>query len=127
MLNGLERSKSMAFVRKITDEPVRTDHMRGGEGYVLAKPILSGREELYDKGRLFNHIILEPGCEIGMHKHEGEGETYYILKGKGRYYRGSETVEVGPGYVTFCGDGEEHGLFNDGPETLEMIALILDC
>ncbi len=115
----------MSFIRKITDEPVRTEHMRGGAGYILAKPILNGREEMYEKGRVFQHTIIEPGCEIGFHKHEGEAETYYLIKGSGIYYRDDEKVRINAGDITFCADGESHGFMNDTDETAEIIALIL--
>ena len=115
----------MSFIRKITDEPVRTEHMRCGAGYILAKPILTSNEEMYNKGRVFQHTIIDPGCEIGLHKHEGEGETYYLIKGSGVYYRGDEKVRVQAGDITFCDDGESHGFFNDTDEPVEMIALIL--
>ena len=115
----------MSFIRKITDEPVRTEHMRGGAGYILAKPILTSNEEMDNKGRVFQHTIIDPGCEIGLHKHEGEGETYYLIKGSGVYYRGDEKVRVQAGDITFCDDGESHGFFNDTDEPVEMIALIL--
>ena len=115
----------MSFIRKITDEPVRTDHMRGGAGYILAKPILQGEDEMYGKGRVFQLTIVEPGCELGLHRHEGEGETYFIIKGSGIYYRGDEKVRVSAGDITFCDDGESHGFINDTDETAEIIALIL--
>ena len=116
----------MSFIRKIADEPIKTEHMRGGAGYVLAKRILNDPDEMYKKGRLFNHMTLDPGCEVGLHMHDGDGETYYILKGRGKYYDGKDkTVEVGPGDIMFCGDGEYHGMINDGDEPIEFIALIL--
>ena len=34
-------------------------------------------------------------------------------------------VEVGPGDVTICPEGEEHALANTGSEDMEIIALIL--
>ena len=30
-------------------------------------------------GRLYSVITLEPGCGVGLHKHEGDCETYFIL------------------------------------------------
>ena len=99
--------------------------MFGGAGEALRVQILTGDEELYHKGRLFSHIYLEPGTEIGWHIHHGDGETYYILKGRGEYSDNGVLTEVGPGDVTQVNDGEGHSLRCLGDETLEMIALIL--
>lgn len=43
---------------------------------------------------------------IGYHVHDGESETYYILSGRGIFNDNGTVVEVGPGDVTFTGDGE---------------------
>ena len=75
--------------------------------------------------RTITHLLLRPGCEIGWHVHQGDGETYYILKGHGSFNDNGSIVEVGPGDVTFTGSGEGHALINSGEENLEAIALIL--
>ena len=87
--------------------------------------ILEGADEMYGKGRIFNHVVLEPGCEIGWHVHQGDGETYYILKGQGEYSDNGRLLTVGPGDVTFVDAGEGHSLKNTGDENLEAIALVL--
>ena len=87
--------------------------------------ILEGADEMYGKGRVFNHLFLEPGCEIGWHVHHGDGETYYILKGQGEYSDNGTVTTLGPGDVAFVDDGEGHSLKNVGQEPLEAIALIL--
>lgn len=115
----------MAFERNI-GEPVVNEKMKGGPGKVLAKKILVSDEEMYNKGRVFNHIILEKNCGIGEHKHVGDAETYYVLKGHAKYLAPSgETMEVGPGDVLFTGDGESHAITNESDEPFEMIALVL--
>ncbi len=97
----------------------------GGEGIVRAHLLLSGDEEFYGNGRLFNHVILEPGASIGVHKHVGEGEVYYILKGEGIYHDNGTPMPVDAGDVAICKNGESHGLENTSVDDLEMIALIL--
>ena len=87
--------------------------------------ILNGADEMYGKGRVFSHLHLKPGCEVGWHVHQGDGETYYILRGRGLYNDNGTEVEVGPGDVTFVDSGEGHALLNNGEEELEAIALIL--
>ena len=99
--------------------------MFDGAGMARMRLILESNAEMYDKGRVFNHLFLDPGCEVGWHIHHGDGETYYILKGHGEYNDNGTAVRVGPGDVTFVDDGEGHSLKNTGDEPLEAIALIL--
>lgn len=99
--------------------------MFGGAGLAHMRQILNGAEEMYGKGRVFNHLFLAPGAEIGWHVHHGDGETYYILKGRGEYNDNGTPVQVGPGDMTFVDDGEGHALRALGDEALEAIALIL--
>ena len=99
--------------------------MFDGAGEVRNIQILQSGEEMYNKGRVFNHVFLDPGCEVGWHVHHGDGETYYILKGTGEYNDNGTLVQVYPGDMTFVDDGEGHSIKNTGDETLEAIALIL--
>lgn len=115
----------MSFVRRDADAVRSEKQMFGGEGTAKFQQILNGAEELGGKGRLFNKVFLEPGCEIGWHIHHGDNETYFILSGKGEYNDNGTVVEVLPGDVTFVNDGEGHAMKAIGDETLVMIALIL--
>ena len=99
--------------------------MFGGAGEARMVHILEAGEEMYGKGRVFNHLYLDPGCEIAWHVHHGDGETYLILKGEGEYSDNGNLVTLHPGDVAFVDDGEGHSLINRGSETLEAIALIL--
>lgn len=113
------------MVRKNSSAKYVEKKMFDGEGTARMRLILENNAEMYDKGRVFNHLYLEPGCEVGWHIHQGDGETYYILKGVGEYNDNGTVVTVYPGDVTFVDDGEGHSLKNTGTETLEAIALIL--
>lgn len=113
------------MVRRCDERTLDVKQMFGGQGQAKLHHILNGAGEMYGKGRVFSHVVLEPGCEIGWHIHHGDGETYYILKGHGEYSDNGTMVTLGPGDVTFVDDGQGHSLKNSGPETLEAIALIL--
>jgi mannose-6-phosphate isomerase-like protein (cupin superfamily) len=95
-----------------------------GGGEVTMRCLLEGPEEMYQKGRVFNHNTVHPGSAIGIHTHHGESETYYILSGSGIYHDNGKDVEVHPGDVCFCGDGQTHGLRAIN-EPIDIIALIL--
>jgi mannose-6-phosphate isomerase-like protein (cupin superfamily) len=107
------------------DERVTVQEVKfGGPGETWLAQILNP-DEFGNKGRLFNHNVLKPGCGLGKHRHNGEFEVYYILKGEGLYNDNGTEVTVKIGDVTVCPSGEEHGILNTGREDLEFIALIL--
>ena len=99
--------------------------MRGGKGDVYLYHIL-GEEELMGHGRLYARVVLPPGSSIGVHEHIGETEPYYITRGKGIFIDADGSrVPVKAGDVCLISCGESHGMENDGPEELEMIALVI--
>ena len=113
------------MIRRAQEIPVTTsERFKGGKGTLISRDILSP-EELAPHGRKFGYTVLPPGASIGDHTHAGDSETYYYIKGKGRYNDNGTFIEVGPGDMTFCADGETHGIENIGDEPLEYIALIL--
>ena len=113
------------MVRRKDEMVIECKCIRGGNGETEMHKILNGVEELYGKGRMFNHMILAPGRSIGEHRHEGDNEIFYFLKGSGVYTDNGSPVRVRPGDTAVCSDGESHALVNDGDEPLEFIALIL--
>jgi len=100
------------------------ENMRGGDGSVKIEHLLT-KDELNNKGRLFAKIILEPGCSIGHHIHEGEMEAFYIISGEAEYDDNGESVTLKPGDTTHTPGGSGHGIKSVGSIPLEMIALIL--
>ena len=113
------------MIRTKQEQLVEFKNVRGGNGEPEQRKITNSIEELYGKGRLFNHMILAPGESIGEHTHTGDNEIYYILSGSGTYNDNGTKVTIHPGDTTVCNDGEMHGLINDGAEPIELIALIL--
>ena len=113
------------MIRRSKEKTIEVKKLFNGAGEAVMHRILNGADEMYGKGRVFSHLHLKPGCEVGWHVHQGDGETYYILKGRGLYNDNGTEVEVGPGDVTFVDSGEGHALLNNGEEELEAIALIL--
>ena len=95
-----------------------------GIGEITVRSLLNGPEEMENKGRVFGHTTVYPGSRIGLHKHEGDSETYYILSGHGKYYDNDTIIDVQPGDVYYCGDGSSHSI-EAIDEPIEMIALIL--
>lgn len=113
----------MSHIRKV--EPKWIENMVGGPGKVYNRSLITGPADLFHSGRLFAHNVLEKDCGLGYHKHEGECEFYYILKGSAEYNDNGTVVTLHPGDVTYTGPGESHGIVNHGDEPCEFIALVL--
>ena len=113
------------MIRKKADQAIEFRCIRGGIGETEQHKICESVDELYGKGRLFNHMILAPGNTIGQHTHEGDNEIFYFLAGTGEYNDNGTIVQVEPGDTTICSDGEFHSLANTGDVPLKFIALIL--
>ena len=113
------------MIRRKDEQAIEFKCIRSGIGEVEMHKICESVDELFGKGRLFNHMILAPGNTIGEHVHEGDNEVFYFLSGTGEYNDNGTIVQVHPGDTTICSDGTLHGLKNTGDEPLEFIALIL--
>lgn len=101
-----------------------TENARGGNGRVISTHILT-REEMKGRVRLFDRVVLNPGCSIGVHQHVDEAEAYYILKGKGIMTDNGRTLNVEAGDVVITEDNGTHSIENTGDEPLEFIAVII--
>ena len=100
------------------------ENFKGGEGYIKLYQFLS-EEKSNGMGRLFAKCIIPPGSSIGEHRHEGDMENYYILKGKALINDNGTKYELGPGDNHTCFDGDFHSIKSIGDEDLEYIPLIL--
>lgn len=105
-------------------ETVKVEHANGGAGFIMKEALLGG-EALGQHCKMFSRVTIKPGCELGYHEHHGETETYYVLSGSALYSDNGEAYRIGAGDVTFCKDGDGHGVKNDGDEDLVFVALIL--
>jgi len=110
--------------RKSSYATKHIEKMRGGEGVAVIEDLLTPAE-MYEKGRLYAKITLEPGSSIGYHLHEGEMETFFIISGEAEYFDNGETVRLVPGDTALNQSGNGHSVKSIGATPLEMIALIL--
>ena len=100
------------------------EHMRGGNGTVTVKHLLKP-DEMLGKGRLFAELTIPPGASVGLHRHEGDVEAYYIIEGSGRYRNNDDVYAVAAGELTLVEAHNCHGLENTGDTPLKLIGLIL--
>lgn len=112
------------MTKKSERQSIKAENVAGGAGYILKEELIKG-EQLGEYCKMFNEVTLKPGCEIGYHEHHGETETYYLTKGAGIYNDNGKEYPVEVGDVTFCADGNGHGIKNAGEEDLVFVALIL--
>ena len=99
-------------------------NFKGGIGHITVYPFLTD-QEARGAGRLFIKSVIEPGNSIGLHKHEGDMETYYILAGKALISDDGADVVLEAGDCHICPDGQAHSIKSVGEDTLEYIAIIL--
>lgn len=114
------------MVRKPAQQNVEIlTNMRGGQGDINLRSLLTGPEEMNGKGRLFKLITIPVGGSIGYHVHEGESETFYIVSGSGQFDDNGATLPFAAGDVLFTPAGNGHGVQNTGDVPVQMVALIL--
>lgn len=110
------------MIRKTIDQS--RERPQNGTGTVLMKNIIT-EEEFCKKGRLYAHVVIPPGASFGLHRHVGEVEPFYILKGEGTYTdTDGSVVKVTPGDVCIIEDGDSHAIANDSDTDLELMAMI---
>jgi len=102
----------------------RVENMKDGEGFVTLESLLTP-DELYNKGRLFSVMTIDPGSSIGYHVHEGEMEAYYVLSGEAELDDNGETVALNAGDTVYTADGKGHSVKNAGATPLKILAVIL--
>ena len=93
-------------------------------------PNFKGGEKYYEM-RAFedscNKIMLGklvPGASIGIHTHEGNSETIFIISGKGKVYYDGGYETVTAGQCHYCPMGHEHSLINDSDADLTFYAVV---
>lgn len=92
-------------------------NFKGGEKELNAKMFFDGTNRML-------HAILKPGASIGEHKHEGNCEMIYILKGEGTIIDDGVATPIQAGQATYCPDGHTHSLVNTSQADLEFIGVV---
>ena len=98
--------------------------MRGGDGEVLIERLWEPETEIKADNRLFAKLTLEPGSSIGFHRHEGEEEVFYVIRGEAEADDDGEIVHLFTGDTIMTGGGAGHAIKSVGDEPLELLAVI---
>jgi mannose-6-phosphate isomerase-like protein (cupin superfamily) len=67
-------------------------------------------------------VDVPPGAEQRAHSHEDAEQVYVIVRGRGRMTVAGDVEEVGEGDLVFIPPATQHGIVNDGSETLVYIS-----
>ncbi|MDR2633772.1 MAG: cupin domain-containing protein [Treponema sp.] len=97
--------------------------MRGGSGTVKLTHLVD--ESTQQHVRLLAELSLEPGASIGLHRHDGETEYFWILAGTGVVNDEGTETEVKPGDVVITGHGASHSIKNAGTVPLVFQGIII--
>ena len=122
--NG-ESTEEVGMIRKGTEARTEErENMRGGAGAVTIRHHFE-KSEFTARCRLCATLSLPAGAGIGRHRHEEEDEVFIITRGAGLLDEGGTQTRVKAGDAILTGKGGSHAIRNDGPEPLEIVAVIL--
>ena len=99
--------------------------MRGDSKSVKITHYFDEANELMSPTRLCAKLELEPGASIGFHTHENEEEMFVVLAGHALVDDNGVEKEVSAGDTILTGNGAGHAVKSLGPETLQMLAVIV--
>lgn len=121
----LRRNEVIHTVRNTNEMETEVRHeMRGGKGDVKFLHAFKG-DEITAPCRVCATLILEPGCSIGTHQHNGEDEVYYVISGTGKLFDGQTETIVTAGDAVLTGNGESHSIENIGNDPLKIFAVVI--
>jgi mannose-6-phosphate isomerase-like protein (cupin superfamily) len=66
-------------------------------------------------------VDVDPGAEQRSHSHEDSEQIYVIVRGHGRMQVAGDVEDVGEGDLVFIPPATDHGITNDGSETLVYV------
>jgi mannose-6-phosphate isomerase-like protein (cupin superfamily) len=92
-----------------------------------------------ERGRLRSHFLMDagdlgsrnmtvtwvdvpPGAAQRAHSHEDAEQVYVIVRGRGRMEVAGDVEEVGEGDLVFIPPATQHGIVNDGAESLVYVS-----
>jgi len=111
------------IIRAQDRETVENAHLRDGDGVVVRH--LCNLEKMPENAKAFQEIVLNPGCSIGVHRHEGEYEVFHFITGETTLNDNGVEKKMHRGDFSICYDGEIHGIANHTKEPATLFAAII--
>ena len=99
------------------EQPMR--NFKGGEGIAWVRMF-------NDEHNRIAVIRVQPGCSIGMHRHETNSEIMHVLSGMARIVMEDRIEYVSEGQVHYCPKGQSHMTEPHGMEELRMLAIVTE-
>jgi len=82
------------------------------------------KTDLFASGQMFVGLnCFEPGQSQKTHVHAGSDKFYLVVSGKARMAVGSDTREVGPGFVVWAPADVPHGVLHVMERTVMLVAI----
>jgi quercetin dioxygenase-like cupin family protein len=84
-----------------------------------------GKTTLFRSKRLLVGLnTFEPGQEHRLHAHEGMDKVYHVVRGQGVFLLEDRELEMAAGVMLVAPDGVPHGIRNNGPDRLVVLAIL---
>lgn len=84
-----------------------------------------GKSTLFSSPRLLVGLnAFEPGQTHALHAHAGEDKVYHVLEGAGTFLLEGRELPMRAGDLLVAPDGVSHGVRNDGPTRLLVLAIL---
>jgi len=109
----LDDLRLFEYLENIEGEP--TAHLSG------LKQVFLRNEDTNSAITQFAYSTFKPGEVCDWHKHPTMIESFFFIKGNGKYYVEDEIVELHPGTFLSIPADKIHKLVNDSEESLEFV------
>jgi mannose-6-phosphate isomerase-like protein (cupin superfamily) len=118
-----QTNKPQGRVAAITAESLKwRDAIHGGIGCIATRHIWNP-DDFCSTWTYIDHAVLAADSSVGYHYHDALEECFIVLAGDGLMTIDGNTFAVGPGSVTWQGIGQDHGIYNPGPDPLDFLRL----
>lgn len=117
----MSRRRAM-IVKNINDMEKQSISAHGGEGRINFCRVF--REKEFESNWNFvDFVSIPPNSSIGIHRHEGNEEMYFILEGRGVMTVNNEKREVKAGDLILNKSGYSHGLRNEYDQDIKILVV----
>jgi quercetin dioxygenase-like cupin family protein len=84
-----------------------------------------GKSTLFESSRMLVGLnAFEPGQAHALHAHPGMDKMYYVVEGAGLFLLEGRQLPMSAGDLLVAPEGVPHGVRNDGPERLLVLAVL---
>ena len=88
-------------------------------------PQKMGKSTIFESPRLLVGLnAFEPGQEHALHAHAGQDKVYHVLEGRGLFLLADRELEMHAGDLLVAPEGVPHGVRNNGPSRLLVLAIL---